>query len=246
MAGLPLWVRNTHGTTGILAAMAVGLIATWAQPVPVLANFALASGDVRAWPYLTYPFVIAAGSLIFAVLAGLWAWSVGSQLERQIGTRPFLAFFAVATVVSGVVFSVSAPALAPGRIADGPLLPVAALTCAWAAKNRLARVSLFGVIPVPAAAVAVLAVLSVAYSYGFAAPLLGLLCCVPSVLAWFWGAGVPRFARREAESVGRGPSMGNKEFDAYRDKVRQREKEREEQERLRRLFEGGGDPPKED
>lgn len=246
MAGLPLWVRNTPGTVGVLAAMAVGLVATWAQPVAVIANFALASGDVRAWPYLTYPFLVGAGELIFVLLVALWTWSMGSQLERQVGTRTLLVLFGVATVVSGVVFAVAAQAIQPGRVAAGPTLPVAALTCAWAAKNRLARVSLFGVIPVPAAAVAVLAVLSVAYSYGFAAPLLGLVCCVPSVLAWFWGAGVPRFARRDPETVGRGPAMGGKEFDAYRERVRQREKERDEQERLRRLFEGGGDPPKGD
>jgi membrane associated rhomboid family serine protease len=244
MAGLPLWVRNAPGTAALLAATTVGFVATWAQPESLYANFALTPGDVRAWPYVTYPFVFVTASLVFTVLSALWLWVMGSQLERQIGTRSLLALFGAATVVSGLVFSLTAGGLRLDGAASGPLLPVAVLTSVWASKNRTAQVALFGIIPIRAAWVAALGVLSVVYSYGFGAPVLGLVCAVPSAAAWFLANGVPWLGRR-AESVGRGPAMGGKEFDAYRDRVRRREKEREEQERLRRLFEGG-DPPQQD
>jgi hypothetical protein len=69
------------------------------------------------------------------------------------------------------------------------------------------------------------------------APLFGIAVATPLILAWFYGADklpIRYGLLRRLPTTGK---TKQKEFDAFISNVRDREKEREEKERLRKLFE---------
>lgn len=80
----------------------------------------------------------------------------------------------------------------------------------------------------------------VVFIYGSGMPLYGLMISLPLIGAWFYGANkIPglTFGKSPIETS-KQKKKENREFDEYMGKVRVKEKDRAEQERLRKLFEG--------
>ena len=129
----------------------------------------------------------------------------------------------------------------------GPWLPISALTVIWAARNQSAQLRLYGLIPMSGRLLAVITVVMDIFMLGSQSPVIGVVATLPLGLWWLFGNNQIPFASFSGESISKRltdrPVMrGTQVYDQkYYDDVKDREIEREEKERLRRLFEG---PPK--
>ncbi len=201
-------------------------------------------GFDRPWTCLTYPFAfVSPGSEFFwIVMAWVWLYVVGEALEARIGWRNYVLSFLGYSALAAVCVGVGSILVARRVPLFEPWLPISALTCAWAATDPAGPVLLLGVIPVQRRWIAVLSVVSDVVYIGMASPIVGLMAALPCVLAWYVGNGAFSSGRRGTVVSGRGQkAQSSREFDEFITKVRSREKEREEQDRLRKLFEGGDD-----
>ena len=211
----------------------------WLTQGRTLAVLALIPG--QPWGVLTFPWAFSPlGSLFgvfFLVILVAFLLQFAGALEREMDTWRTAVFWFVATLVFGVL------GLAMGAGLFGPILPGAALITLWCARNRSARMMLWGIVPLSGAGMAVLVAASILFSYGANRPLEGVILTLPLGLVWlyglerlpigFAGGGTARRAKHVAVVKG-----GMKYDDAYYENVKKREIEREEQERLRKLFEG--------
>ena len=195
-------------------------------------------GPSQPWGFITYPWAyspsVSPFGLLFLVFFMMWILRFGGEVERDMSTLRFIGFWLTFTLLPAFV------ALAMRFPLDDPWLPSTAVVVAWCARNRGASLCFWG-ISISAAVLAAFLSASVLLTYGLGNPLVGVLMALPLALAWaFGGDKTPvRFsgavARRRKESVVKG---GTRYDDAYYENVKKREIEREEQERLRRLFEG--------
>lgn len=238
------WFRRQSApvTVSIIGVLIIGTLLSWAIP-SLAANLIFASKDVfsRPWSLLTYPFVngilgSAVGPIFFVFLV-IWLFQIGGQVERSHGGRNFGILWLIISVISVV------PLLLVGASAAGTLIPVACLTVMWATRMPNSQVLLFGMLPIAAKWIGVLSVLGVFFSYASSGAMVlpGLLACTSCGLAFLYasnripklnyGLGYGSFAQQKPtkEQLRR-----EREFE---DDVKRRKQEREERERLRKLFE---------
>ncbi len=231
--------QRTPFTLGLVASLVGFALLGWLTQGGTVLALALADPAARPWGLLTYPWAYSPlGSpfgLIFLLFLVMWLVQFGGAVEREMGTLRFAAFWFASTLLFGGVAAVL------GMPLMGPMLPGAALVVLWGARNRSASIMLYGLLPLSGTWLAALVAASVLFTYGAGNPLHGLLVALPLGLAWAFGLGRLPLAyaggarRRKPEPVVKG---GTKYDAAYYEGVKKREIEREEQERLRRLFEG--------
>ncbi|MGV3614587.1 MAG: hypothetical protein ACO1SV_04545 [Fimbriimonas sp.] len=245
-------------TAFLVISLFVSALANWFLKTPE--PFALGVDSLaRPWSFLTYPWAFNpfAGSLslICYLLLLFWLYSVGPGLEREMGTSRFAGFWVFFTVLPALLMWLGAQTM--GRNAflfeGGPFLPEAAVTVAWCFRNMHQRIMLYGVLPVPAPWLAALTAFATLMLHGSPNPMIGLLATAPLALAMLFAQNklpIP-FAARYAGSAGgfggfgtakkKGPvhaTRAQAQYDeAYYDDVLRRERERDERERLRKLFE---------
>ena len=199
----------------------------------------------KPWTLFTYPWgalLGTGGGLLAFVFLMVWLFWVGRKTEQDIGpTKMAILWFAF--TMTGAVFNwlavemtrVNSPLL-------GPMVPVMAITGVWAARNPRSIVRIDGIIPVEARWLGVLAAVLLVFATGIQHPLIGLLDCVPMALGALYAMdrlpGIRYGAGRVYESKQKkATTRGQVMYDeAYFDDVKRREKERAEQERLRKLF----------
>lgn len=192
------------------------------------------------WTMLTYPWALdpLATPLHLVMLFFVVSWLVqfGASVEREMDSRRFAVFWILATLLPGIIFFAF-----NGRLA-GPWIPATAIIVAWGARNRGSSVLLYGILPLNGVWLAALATIGVTATYAQANATAALLTLIPLGLAWAYAGdylpftfSVGRPARGEKVTFVRG-AMNYK--DDYFENVKDRELEREERERLRKLFEG--------
>lgn len=190
----------------------------------------------RPWNLLLYPFGPNAGGLglFWTLLSALWLYSFGSWVERDQGSVRFAWAWVIFTLLGGGC-AVLAYAAHIGFVGlYGPLLPASAITVVWSARNPTATIMLWGLIPITGKILGWLVSVFVLVGTGQGAPLAGLLMCLPLLAAWAWAAErlpIAYSARRVAKKV-----QSKRDY-AHVDDAMNRQKEREERERLRKLFE---------
>jgi len=194
----------------------------------------------QPWTLLTYPFVstISGGlGLVLFIFLMLWmVWALGSA-ERDLGVRKFLILWGVFSVLPALLIYAAARESMP--VIAAPELPLAGMTMLWAIRNKTTTVLLF-FLPIPGvwlAAFTVAALFLQFYSDGI---LVAILACAHLPLAYLVAENkIPGFEyTKPRASYGYIPSKAAKvKESAFKDDVRKREKEREERERLRKLFE---------
>lgn len=168
----------------------------------------------RFWTIVTWP-LVGAGHPINLLFACLWAWWVCGSLERSWGSNTFALFFAAVSALMALSVAIGTRLLGLPALLMGLWMAVAAPTVAWCAINRREVVNFWGMLPVPAPFVGVLAVVLVWYEVG--PPLLGLFA-LSGCAAAYWYAMNGRYlyqgyARRgrpwdRPASSSRGPSGG--------------------------------------
>ncbi|NLW47217.1 MAG: rhomboid family intramembrane serine protease [Firmicutes bacterium] len=101
------------------------------------------------WTFLTYPLVnLDFLSLIFA---GLWFWFVGGSLERTWGTRIYISFWVLVTLITGGAMALAAIfTKIPYYPIVGLWLPLVGITWAWAKVYPEREVMFWGIFPIKA------------------------------------------------------------------------------------------------
>jgi membrane associated rhomboid family serine protease len=246
MAGFPedaqRWVRQqaTPVTIGLIIALVVSFMFAWftqGAPTPLLA---LDTARLLPWTILTYPLADAGDgrALIFFLFLLLWLFWVGSSTERDLGSAKFAGFFALMTVLAGLFLFLGSTGLGIQYRLMGAGLPVAGLTVAWGTRNQNAQIRLYGIIPLTGKVLAILTVALTLFAYGTGAPLLGVFAVLHLAIAWAFAANkIPGYAYAKPVATYRPTKQQVERESSYFDDVRKREKEREERERLRKLFE---------
>ena len=109
----------------------------------------------------------------------------------------------------------------------------------WCARNQTTTIMLYGIIPLTGKWLAIIDVIIVILIYGNGYPLLGVFAAAPLVLAYLYALerlpGLGYQVTRQEVQATRAQARYN---ESYYEEVRKREQEREERERLRKLFEG--------
>lgn len=197
----------------------------------------------RPWSVLTYPFAFVGNDLIGAAFGALMLWWFGASVERELGLTKFLAFFAAMTLLPLLFLTTGELLEMKKALLAGPYLPISGIIVAWATRNPTATILLAFVIPVLAKWVGWITVVAVLLTWGYNAPLMGVLAILHLGLAYAYAADKIAFLpwRGGGSFGGSGKRAGwlpRERDDQYFEEVRKKEKEREERERLRKLFEG--------
>lgn len=241
---------QTPGTIGLVVASLAVFLLLWIPPVGAALTPALALGyDLgKPWQLVTYPFVEQGGfglDLIFYAIILVWFYNFAGEFERKFGLKSLLGHFFVVSACCGIV------AALVHRVSPSPIpylssfwLPTTFFVVTVCGIDPNRSMCLMG-FPVTFRTLAILELVLSVLSYGIGNPIFGIAVNLPLVLGWFYGRGqlgklYPGMADRAKQK-----KQENREFDEFRGKVRDREKERAERERLRRLFEGSidQDPP---
>jgi len=205
----------------------------------------------RPWTLVTYPWAydpLSGGGfgLFGLIFLGMWVLGPGATVERDLGSGRYAVFMLLMTVLPGLLIGIGSRAIGVPMLLAGPWLPEAAMTVAWATRSPNALVHLFGVLPIAAKWIGLVAFGGVLVSYGAINGVLGILACIPLLLAFafaanripglsYGGGTIRGFGKKEEVHATRAQARYGQE---YYDDVKRREQERAERERLRKLFEG--------
>ncbi len=231
----------TYGLTGVIL---LGALLTWGNPVWMTETFAMLGRPFpKVWTILTYPLadtvLLHAGTgPIFTVFLVMWLLGMGRNLEPEHGSAKFLGLWFALTLIGAIPLAIA------GYSAGGTLIPVAMLSVIWGIRFKDATVMLFGLVPIAGKWLAVMSVLVVFFNYAVSGSqvLAGLLACLGCGVAYLYADNkIPKvryglkFAQVQTQHK---PTKAQVEREKqYYDDVHRREKEREERERLRKLFE---------
>lgn len=238
-------------TLFLIASMLAVFVVSWLMKGKLAAPLQFWTNWSQPWGLITYPWASAGqGQELFWFLIELyWLWWVGSAAEVQLGLKKYLGFFLISSVLAALFIYAALVMVAPGLylpILGGPGLPIAALTVAWGSRNRNQTILLMGLIPIPGWILAWLTVALTLFGYGsmYSAPLVGLFACIHLGLAYLFAMNrIPGITyNQSAVGLRSRPNASilkkSEKLDkSYYDDVKRREKEREERERLRKLFE---------
>lgn len=226
--------------------MVLVFLAAWMPGLapPLVTNLACQGDFQKIWTFVTYP-LASDGSptgLVWTVLSWLAAVWVLGYYEDKHGGPKMLATLAVYSVLGAILVTVAGRTLGGHHLLIGPMLPISALIAYWCSQNQSAKVSFMCVLPVPAYLLAILTGIVVVLAYGYGSPLTGVLAAGLCALGWFHGAGALTSTKRKVTSTRGASPKSNKEFEDYIKKVRSKEQERAERERLKKLL-GDEDGP---
>ena len=192
------------------------------------------------WTFLTYPFAANPADVIGIFFMIYWMWIIGAQVERDLGTGKYLAFFGAMTAIPATMMWICLLTTGHASALYGLYLPVAGITIAWATRNPNASMLFMLIIPILAKWLGWLTAALVVFGYGYPNPPVGLFAGVHLLLAHLFAAQrVPLLTYgKDGGKVKKQQWLPREKDDNYLLDVKNREIERAERERLRKLFEG--------
>lgn len=202
--------------------------------------FAFNPGDslTRPWSILTYPFVHnGLGdplALLFFIFLLLWVFWTGSFLERDAGIKKAALFWVGMTVLPALLLGVGMRLSGGGAYIAGPFLPLSAITVYWGVRNKEARVMLWGILPIKGIYIAALSVAGTFFVWASPIWWLGFFAVAHTGLAWW----IAQKGLLRAPAIPKKTKAQVEREERFEEEVRRRKRERDEQERLRRLLEG--------
>lgn len=203
---------------------------------------------VRPWTLVSYP-LGNIGNFLGVLFSCLWLWGIGGTVERDIGSRAFAIFWLAMSALGALFFWVGYIVLGEQAGLFGPYVPIAATTVVWGTRYPELQVMLMFVLCIKAKYVAWISVGLV--FFGSYSPRLALFAIAPLAIAYLYASNkIPGLAYGRSTSGGSGGGVkagrGRMVSKQYLDDVKKREKERDERERLRRLFENSLDDKPDD
>lgn len=251
------WFRRQGApvTVLIIASMIVASVILWTTSLKGIERLALgATWQQQPWTLLTYPWAYSPFfnglALVCFVFLCMWIFMTGGQIERDLGPIKYSVLWLV-MILLPALFIVTLGPFTPGAYgAMGMWLPEAAIAVIWCIRNPSQTIMLYGVIPLQAKWLAwVTAGITVAFA-GAGNPLFGFVAGLHLIVAWAFATNLLPFWRYSygASSFGRKVRVNPENLKksermdkGYYEDVKKREKEREERERLRKLFESSID-----
>lgn len=248
----PKRATGTNATIGLIIAISICFFVSWLT-IPsqaIFQTFAFHLDLGKFWQLLTYPFAMGTNgeSFVSLVFSMIWLNFFGGILERRFGWKVIIGTFFVASVVGGLLAFLASNFFPNTHLLmSGSYYPVSVITilaCALQPEEVLRL--LF--ITVKFKWIALFSGLSILFLYGAGAPFAGILLALPMLFSWFYGLNkIPIITQGQNIFTAKAEKKkSNREFDEFRSKVRDKEQERQERERLRKLFEGSfndQDPP---
>ena len=238
-----------NGTTicvAIIILSAINLLASFIYPASPWNDYLrilfLPGFPPQPWTFVTYPFAIQISplALLNVVLACWWLYSMGGSVERELGSTRFAIFWVAMSVIPALLIWAGVSMLGLQYELAFLFLPLSAVTIAWATRNPMAIVTFMMIIPIQGRWLGWLTAGLVLFIFGVPHPQLGLIACIHLVLTYLYAANYIPFL-----PYGTARYVRNKEHwkkserdDSYLRNVKEREMERAERERLRKLFEG--------
>jgi membrane associated rhomboid family serine protease len=237
---------NKHGapiSALVVIAVAIVFLVSWATRSDAIAKalmYVTFEGLQRPWTAVTYPFAYSpdGGQILWLIFSLLMMWWFGGDVERMLGRARYAIFLLAMTVLPALFLTLGAAVFNTLVPLAGLGLPLAAIVVAWATINSTATVRYMAVLPVPGWVIGVLTAALVFFPYG---PLLGWFAALHLLVAFLyarnkipgysWGAAPVRAAKRQQWKQ-------SERDDRYLNDVKQREIDRQERERLKKLFEG--------
>ncbi|MFZ4508819.1 MAG: hypothetical protein ACOYON_14085 [Fimbriimonas sp.] len=203
--------------------------------------FDSARWSVHPWSLLTYPLAArgsSGGGIIFTIFMLVWLYYVGGAIEREVGRFRHSMFVFFSILLGSLGLLLGSLASAVPVVEGGPSLLVATMTVAWGGRNPGAIIRLFMILPIAGRWLGWLSAAVVLFSFGVGAPMLGLFALLPIGFAVLFAQDrVPGLGYRQQRESERGKTKAQvAREDAYFDDVKRREIERQERERLRKLF----------
>lgn len=237
-------------TIGIIGSVILFAFVWWITALKGVEYVALLPDwQSKPWTLLTYPW---AGTpffdglqLIFFVFMVMWMFWTGTSVERDLGSAKYITLWIIVILLPALFIVGLGPMV--GKVgAIGTWLPMAAVTVIWCLRNQTQEIRLYGIIPLSGKILAVVTVISTILLSGAGNPLFGVVSSLHLGVAaafalnlipfWTYSRGASSFGKSKLSDR---PNLKKSERmdKGYYDDVKKREKEREERERLRKLFE---------
>lgn len=256
------WYRRQAApvTIAIIASMVVFAFIWWFTGGKGMENIILTPGwQSQPWTLFTYPwaelpFTSGFGVIGFLFLI-LWMFWVGSSTERDLGPSKTIVLWIVMTLLPALFIVLLGPLVSKVYGAAGMWLPVAGITVVWCTRNPTQTIMLYGIIPLTGKILGIITVASVIILSGYGSPLLGVVCALHLAVAWAYAANrIPVWTYSRGGGAFGKPKLSDRPYlkksermdKGYYDDVKKRAQEREERDRLRKLFESSIDDPKKD
>lgn len=228
-------------TTGIVAAIVGVFVLAWAKIIPAGAilsmTFETSQAFAKPWAMLTYPFVTGAFSGPIGVLfLCLWLWGIGGSVERDLGPAKYLIVWCVISVLCALCVLLGSIILHVPGASTGAWTCVSAVTVIWGTRNPTATLMLMFILPITGKWLAWLSAALVFFQT--TPPELAPFAALPLLLAYSFAANkLPlAYSRHDVRFV-KSAKKTERYDKKYYEEVRRREQDREERERLRKLFE---------
>lgn len=224
-------------TAAIVAGMAIGFLASFISGGRLLLPLLAFDPGGAPWTLLTYPFAYPPGAIFSVLFGALWLWGIGGSVERELGSQRYAAFFFAMTVLGAVGLWLGSVLTGVSQPLVTAWMPTAAVTVAWGTRNPSLPLTFMFVLPLTGRWLAWLAAIFVFFGTDAR---LAVFAALPLALAWLYAANRLAFLPWSAGGRGRRPDRRREQrrFTEFKTKVDDRVKEREERERLRKLFEG--------
>ncbi len=231
-------------TVALILAIVAGYLVSWFSEGRWLgadmAFLPMRIGDAP-WTVALYPFSErpTGDAAIGVLFACWWLWGIGGSVERDLGPVRYLAFFFVFAVLGALAYWLGSVITGVQRPLFTSWVPIAGVTVLWGVRNPTDTIILL-VLPIQGRYLAWLSAALVFLATN--SPQLAVFTCIPLTLAWAFAAEkLPIPYRAVARSKRVPGGRGAPTRPEYFDDVRKREKQREERERLRKLFESSLD-----
>jgi membrane associated rhomboid family serine protease len=229
---------GTPGTVVLVAAIVGCFVVTWLTQGKYFGEdlaFLPSVATSKPWTLILYPFASSVAGFVGVLFSAWWLWGIGGSVERDLNTPRYVGFFFLIALLGALAHWFGAVLMNSEQALFGSFLPIAAVTVVWGTRNPDAIIQFMMVIPIPGKWLAWISGLMVFFS---TSPQLALFACTPLVLAWAFAADKLPIPYRAVQRSRRVPGGRGAPTDPrYFDDVRKREKQREERERLRKLFE---------
>lgn len=232
----------------IIAILVLAFLSAFVAPAaPIWKQLLFESDNLGAkpWSVLTWPIAFGGALGFMGVLFGaIWLYQVGHQVEQDLGSPKYAITMlsltlagAFCMLIGGFIFSANAPLF-------GAYPLIAAVTVMWATRNPNSIVTLI-IFPIKAKW---LVWVSAGIVFFSTLPQFAPFAAAPLALAWAladnrlpirYGMPAPKTPTKQYRKHWR-------EDEGFHDDVKRRETQREERERLRKLFEGSIEDGKND
>jgi hypothetical protein len=246
------WYRRQAApvTIWIIASMIVFAFVWWITSVKGMEQFILMPDwQQKPWTILTYPWAdtpfFDGLRLIFFVFMVMWMFWTGTSVERDLGPVKYIGLWAAMILLPALFIIVLGP-LVGKVVANGMWLPETGITIVWCLRNQTQEIRLYGAIPLSGKVLAIVTVIVNILLTGAGNPLFGLvgslhlgiaaLFAVNKIPFWTYARGASTLGNTKITDRPYLKKSERMETGSY-DDVKKREKERDERERLRKMFE---------